>query len=166
MRKLILLCWLSTLSYSAHADHIPTDYQLLGSGVLKYGFFKIYDAELYAPERISQLQAPLLLQLEYPRDIPAERLVKVTFEQMEKQSTLIAERAEQWRQQLTDLWPDIKEDDTLSVHYHSDGTSSFYHNHQLLGRVDDIDFSYAFIAIWLAENTNAPDLRAELLGLE
>ena len=163
MRKLILLCLLSTLS--AHADHIPRDYQLLGSGVLKYAFFKIYDAELYAPERISQLQAPLLLQLEYPRDIPAERLVKVTFEQMEKQSTLIAERAEQWRQQLTDLWPDIKEDDTLSVHYHSDGTSTFYHNHQLLGSVADVDFSYAFIAIWLAENTNAPDLRAELLGL-
>ena len=166
MRKLILLCWLSMLGYSAHADHIPADYQLLGSGVLKYGFFKIYDAELYAPEPISQLQAPLLLRLEYPRDIPAERLVKVTFEQMEKQSTLIAEHAEQWRQQLTELWPDIEEGDTLSVHYHSDGTSTFYHNHQLLGRVDDVDFSYAFIAIWLAENTNAPDLRAELLGIE
>ena len=166
MRKLILLCLLSMLGYSAHADHIPADYQLLGSGVLKYGFFKIYDAELYAPEPISQLQAPLLLRLEYPRDIPAERLVKVTFEQMEKQSTLIAEHAEQWRQQLTELWPDIEEGDTLSVHYHSDGTSTFYHNHQLLGRVDDVDFSYAFIAIWLAENTNAPDLRAELLGLE
>ena len=165
MRILIFLFSFSLASWQAFADHIPEDYQLQGSGELKYAFIKIYFARLYAPQKLTELQAPLILQLQYHRDVPADRIIKATMAQMDKQAYTPAGKGEQWRQQLTALWPDIEEDDTLSAYYSADGSTEFFHNHQAIGGIADPEFGYAFFAIWLAEDTSNPDLRAELLGL-
>ena len=164
MKKFLFACALGLCSAHNLANHIPEPYQLIGSGVFRFAFMKIYQAELYAPDSIAALQAPLLLRLQYYRDVPAERIVKITFEQMAKQPYAIEAKLKQWRRKLSELWPDIQRNDTLSAHYLADGKINFYHNHQSLGGIADPDFSYAFLAIWLAEDTSDPALRRDLLG--
>ena len=75
------------LSLSVAAEHLPKkDYQLIGSGELKFLFLKVYQAELYAPAPPSDLEPPMLLQINYLRAAPTDRIVKVTFEEMAKQA--------------------------------------------------------------------------------
>ena len=163
--KSMLLTLTLLLSLSAAAEHLPQeDYQLIGSGELKFLFLKIYQAELYAPAPPSGLEAPMLLQINYLRAAPTDRIAKVTFEEMAKQAYASAEQIETWQPQYQQLLPTISAGDSLSFHYRSETEANFYFNHQLLGSIDDPDFARAFLAIWLAPTSSQPELRDALLG--
>jgi hypothetical protein len=65
---------------------------------------------------------------------------------------------------LEKIWPDIKEGDSLSL-YVSNNKSTFYFNNDLIGEIEQQEFSQLFLDIWLSKNTSEPKLRLELLGI-
>jgi hypothetical protein len=66
---------------------------------------------------------------------------------------------------LLKIWPDIEEGDSLSL-YVNNNKSVFYFNNNLIGEINQPEFSQLFLDIWLSEKTSEPKLRLELLGIK
>ena len=62
------------------------------------------------------------------------------------------------------MWPDISANDTLRIEVDIDGSNTFLFNGELIGAVDNEDFSQAFLDIWLSPNTTQPAVRKRLIG--
>lgn len=160
--KLILAAIAFTLAATAQAN--PQDLQLVGKARLDVMFWSIYDSRLLAPQGKYQPGVrPLRLEITYLRNIDAEDLVKRTREEWEHLGLAHPEQ-EDWLSRLGVLWPDIRKQDTLSLHLEQDNSSAFYLNGELLGEVEDADFGQQFLDIWLSPQTSRPELRSALLG--
>ncbi len=154
-----------TLALAGNAQAVPWDgLQLTGEARLKVLFWNVYDARLFTVEgRYRERGYPLALQLDYLRDIASSDLVDETLRQWQKQGLDGHPRIEAWLAKLAELWPDVTEDDAITLVVDVRGRSSFYFNDALLGSIDDPEFSDYFAAIWLSENTTSPRVREKLI---
>ena len=129
-------------------------------------FWPVYTAELYISQpQYQKDQWPQALKLTYLRDIKKQELIDATEDQWQH-IKLNHQQQKQWLQQLADIWPDIKQNDQLTLFVSNDGSSQFYANGSLIGKIDDTEFGSAFLAIWLSERTSEPSLRKQLLGIK
>ncbi|GIU04323.1 chalcone isomerase family protein [Shewanella morhuae] len=136
----------------------------VGRGEMDWLWFSLYKAKLMTlTGRYQQGQYPLLLDIEYYRDIAAEDLLQATREQWQH-LLFSADDIERWQSLLTATWPDVKPGDHLSFKAIDEQTSQFFFNQQPLGVMHDANFAAAFLAIWLSKDTSRPSLRAQLLG--
>ena len=103
----------------------------------------------------------ILFNINYLTDISSEDLLNRTVEQWQHLG-LAPEDYEMYLSELGDIWPDIKDGDSLSLLV-VEGKSVFYFNQEYVGAINDQNFGQMFIDIWLSENTSQPDLRRELL---
>ena len=156
------LCLLAVLfAGSAQAEQL----QLVGQARLEVLFWSIYDSRLYTADgRYSDGQRPLLLELEYLRDIEAADLVEHTRNEWQRLQ-LRADAQDMWLQELARMWPDVSEDDVLALQMSESGRSTFLLNGKPLGSIDDPQFGPSFLAIWLSPDTSRPDLRRSLIGM-
>ncbi len=145
---------------------IPADWRLQGQGELRWFGLRLYEASLWAPGGRWQADRPYALELRYARDIPSQRLVEASIEEMRRLGVADDERLARWKLALQQAFPDVKSGDVIIGLYLPDRGVEFYHQGRLSGRVDDVDFARAFFAIWLDERTREPALRARLLGLK
>jgi hypothetical protein len=136
-------------------------WQQWGSGEMSWFGFSLYRATLWvagsAPET-----SPSALQLDYLRDIPRDRLVQASLEEMRR---LGADEAQlqRWEPELRRVFPDVKTGDTIiGVHYPGRGAQFFYQG-RASGDVADPEFARRFFAIWLDPASRSPALRAALL---
>ncbi|WP_232769075.1 chalcone isomerase family protein [Colwellia sp. Bg11-28] len=104
----------------------------------------------------------VLFTINYLADISSEDLINRTIDQWDHLG-IPAEEYLTYVSELKNMWPDIKEGDSLSLLIHQ-GRSVFYFNQQYIGVINPSDFGQIFLAIWLSENTSEPNLRRELLG--
>lgn len=141
----------------------PDGWQSVGSADLKVLWFDIYRAELFSPSgRFNGIRGPLLLQLNYRRDIDRERLLSETRSQLHGR---LPDRALERRlRQLAALWPDIRAGENLAFYLAAEGSGHFYHNGRWLGVIEDPLFCRAFLEIWLAEDSAYPALARKLRG--
>jgi hypothetical protein len=163
-RAILLFAMLAALMPAARAlDGIASDWRMIGQGEMRWFGFQLYNARLWAPPAGWSVDGAYALELRYARDIPAQRLVQASIEEM---SRLGAEAAQlpRWRAALEQVFPDVRPGDVI-VGLHRPGTGAeFYHQGRLTGRIDDPEFARAFFAIWLDPRTREPALRARLLG--
>ena len=152
-----------TIELNDAADVTQT-FQEVGRGEMDWLWFSLYKAKLMTVNgRYQQGQYPLLLDIEYYRDIESEDLLEATKDQW--QHLAFAENdIQRWLSLLTATWPDVKQGDHLSFKVMDGQTSQFFFNHQPLEIIQDADFAEAFLAIWLSKDTSRPSLRAQLLG--
>ncbi|MDT3293790.1 DUF2878 family protein [Shewanella sp. SP2S2-6] len=146
------------------AADVTQTFQEVGRGEMDWLWFSLYKARLMTVNgRYQQGQYPLLLDIEYYRDIESEDLLEATKDQW--QHLAFAENdIQRWFSLLTATWPDVKQGDHLSFKVMDGQTSQFFFNHQPLEIIQDADFAEAFLAIWLSKDTSRPSLRAQLLG--
>lgn len=146
------------------AADVTQTFQEVGRGEMDWLWFSLYKARLMTVNgRYQQGQYPLLLDIEYYRDIESEDLLEATKDQW--QHLAFAENdIQRWLSLLTATWPDVKQGDHLSFKVMDGQTSQFFFNHQPLEIIQDADFAEAFLAIWLSKDTSRPSLRAQLLG--
>lgn len=153
---LLLICASSAM---ATGDSL----QLVGEARLKLLLWSVYDSRLYSKTgNYKPEQRPLRFEIEYLRNIQASDLVLQTELEWEHQGVDHPRRA-QWLDTLLKIWPDVTEDDVLTLHLDEQGQSMFYSNDKLLGQIEDPDFGVHFLDIWLSPATSRPGLRKELL---
>ena len=167
MRVYLLLLFL--LSFNAVAEtpatlkeFMPTP-EKVGEARLTYYFWDVYDAALYAPEGRWQGQPPYALKLTYLRDIKGKKIAQRSIKEMKEQGVNNTPKLDQWRSQMQDIFPDVKEDDVLVGIATKEGTTRFVFNGNAIGSIDDSDFTRHFFNIWLSEKTSEPELRQKLL---
>jgi hypothetical protein len=167
MKRLLLLA----LFVAASAQALPggvrqgeaawREWHQWGSGEMTWFGFSLYRATLWVAGASPEV-SPSALQLDYRRDIPRERLVQTSIEEMRR---LGADEGQlkRWEGELRRVFPEIREGENIvGVHYPGRG-ASFYHQGRATGEVADAEFARRFFAIWLDPASRSPALRAALL---
>lgn len=136
-----------------------------GSGEMSWLGFSLYRATLWVvgePAPNLPPDSPAALQLDYRRDIPRDRLVQTSVDEMRRMGASEAQ-LQRWEPELRRVFPDVKEGDSIiGVHYPGRGAAFFYRGRPS-GEVLDAEFARLFFAIWLDPRSRSPSLRAALL---
>lgn len=150
--------------HPAVAKPLPQNLKLIGEAELKVLWFRVYNARLESPEGTFVSESmPLLLTLEYQRNISKQKLLEETRSQWQRAGIDPHDQA-LWLTSLNELWPDIRRHDSLSFYQDSDGYGYFYYNQRYLGSIRNNRFSRAFLDIWLSDNSDFPQLTRQLTG--
>ena len=156
--------------HQAHAVEYAQKYvpnlQKLGEGRFSFMVWDVYDAALYAPEGQWQKGGPVILTLSYLRNLEGQKIAESSLDEIKKQNIEDAEKLDQWLTEMENIFPDVTEGDIITGIYTADKETIFYKNSEQLGKITDPEFGEVFFNIWLGEQTIAPDLRAQLLGLK
>lgn len=171
MRKSALVSFVLSLALAspAFADlrtarlQIP-DAELVGKGRLKYLFWSVFDAALYAPGGVWSEEKPFALSLSYLRDLDGESIVEASIDEMRAQGMGDEAVLERWRQEMASIFLDVDDQTTLTGVADESGHALFYRNGEPVGVIRDPEFSRRFFNIWLGEKTSEPELRTQLIG--
>jgi hypothetical protein len=152
------------LAISLLANGNTPDLQKCGEARLTVLFWDIYESSLFTPsgEYYPDIR-PLRLEIRYLRAIKAKDLVAQTAKEWQAQGIEDSRHA-QWLSVLTELWPDVSQNDVLALAIADNGRAEFSFNGQFVGAIEDPDFGRDFTGIWLSPNTTRPQLRAALIG--
>ena len=148
----------------ANSDQLPVSMKTVGQAELKVLWFSVYTATLASPEgRFTSVSEPLLLTLEYKRNISQQDLLDETESQW-KQVGIEVDRYTPWLLRLKEIWPDISAGASLAFFQNSKGEGCFYFNQRYIGTLADEKFSKAFLDIWLSDQSDFPHLTKALTG--
>lgn len=143
-------------------ESIP-NFKPVGNAQIKWLWFEIYQATLLTPSGVYQPNTwPILLELNYQKDITAKQLITSTVKDWERQNLTYHQR---WLTKLNEIWPDVSTQDQLTLYVDKARISHFFYNSKFIGLVSDPLFASAFTAIWLSENTIKPAQRNQLIGI-
>ena len=162
MRHLFAALCLTLATAAGAADR--GDMQLVGEARLQVLFWPVYDSRLFTADGdFSSGERPVRLEIQYLRDIKAADLVARTGVEWRDQG-VEHPGMDYWLESLSKLWPDVTENDTLTLTVDENERSHFYRNGNLLGIIEDPDFGAHFLDIWLSPDTSRPELRTALIG--
>lgn len=139
--------------------------EMVGSGEYRAMFWKIYDAELYAKEGEFVLGDSFALRLVYSRDLRGEAIADKSIELIRRQGYDDEIQLAAWHRQLIEIFPDVERGTEIIGVHEKDVGASFFVDGEKYGALTDLGLCAAFFGIWLREDTIAPKLREELLGL-
>lgn len=162
--RLYLLITLASVCLSATAQtRYPQGLEQVGQARLSLLWLDIYDARLLSLDgSYNSGDAPLLLELTYHRAVSSQDLVDETLSQLDGRFDKTAVPLKQ----LNDLLPSVEAGDQLAFYLKPDGRGSIYFNREYLGELADADFNRAFLDIWLAPDSEYPELTRQLIGKE
>lgn len=167
MRKIFLYTALALLPFSAWAapvvNYVPNA-QKVGGGTFSTLIWDVYVVRLDAPNGNYQPGQPFALTLTYLMDIEGADIAERSAEEIKDLGFNNLEILQNWQAQMTNIFPNVKEGDSLTGIYTKTGATKFYAGDKAIGTVEDPEFGKWFFDIWLSEKTPDPDLRAELLG--
>jgi hypothetical protein len=169
-----LLLTVAAIALPARAQTAPPEIvqalpaaRVQGEGRLRFFGLHVYDIRLwvlpgFAPERWAEL--PLALEIRYARTLHGRAIAERSIEEMKRQGELPSDRGRSWLDQMTRLFPDVREGDRILGLQQPGAGASFHVNGRWSGEVRDVDFARRFFGIWLAPQTSEPGLRQRLLG--
>ncbi|WP_299815141.1 chalcone isomerase family protein [uncultured Roseibium sp.] len=138
--------------------------QLVGKGRMTFLGFKVFDAELYAPQGSYSRSGPYALKLTYLRNFKGKAIADRSAEEIRKQGGTPPDKLSSWTRQMTAIFPDVSAGQSITGVRTSQGSTDFYQGKRKLGTIADPDFTRSFFDIWLGGQTRNPQLRAKLVG--
>lgn len=176
MRKLLI--GMLFLSASAVLAKVPTPtgplpetvqqatpaLELRGWGHLDWVFWDVYDAALWTETGTWSYEHAFALDIRYLRKLSGDDIAVRGIEEMREQGYSDPQKLDEWLRIQREAFPDVQKGDHLTGVYLPPDEVRFYHNGKLTGTVNNRAFAEAFFGIWLAPETSAPELRAQLLG--
>ncbi|NDF12487.1 MAG: hypothetical protein EB060_06730 [Proteobacteria bacterium] len=142
----------------------PT-FEKVGAGSVKFFGMKIYDSELWAPKGHYGEKSPTALGINYKWDVNRKDLVRTTREELVRVGNFTDEQLDNWSAQLADIYPDIRNGDTIVAFAYPNKRVVFFYNGKYAGEVADPVFANEYLNIWLSEKTSEPDARKAMLGM-
>ncbi|MES2535692.1 MAG: chalcone isomerase family protein [Pseudomonadota bacterium] len=161
----LLLAW-TMLHASPAAPHVEAALQnarLAGQGKFTWFGLRIYDAQLWVGEQGYRPGARFALDLRYARSLQGAKIAAASLDEIKKLGLGSAPQHAAWLQDMTRIFPDVKDGSHITGVFLPDAGARFYLDGKLLGDVADPAFAQAFFAIWLDPKTSAPGLRDALL---
>ncbi|MGB0630688.1 MAG: chalcone isomerase family protein [Alphaproteobacteria bacterium] len=165
---LVLLCLAPGPATAGSAEALAARYfanpQKVGEAVLRYLFWDVYRAELFAPAARWRPDAPFALTLNYLRDLDGADIADRTISEMRDQGFSDEKILSDWQARLRAVFPDVSDGTRLTGVRDRGGRTIFYRDGRKIGEFDDPSFTRRFFDIWLGEKTSEPALRRALLG--
>ena len=137
---------------------------LVGEARMQVLFWKVYDARLYAPGGLWSEKSPFALSLTYLRDLQGDKIAERSIQEMRKQGFSDELTLARWFEELTLIIPDVGAQNEIVGLADDKAHTRFYLDGEFIGEIREPDFTRAFFAIWLGENTSEPEFRGQLLG--
>ena len=169
MKRVVLgFCLLLGLATNAASLSHENKLQQVGEARFQFLFWDVYDSALFSQDGQYvasvdvAVQLPLKLKIKYLREIKADDLVENTVEQWQHLG-LDEHAIAKHTSRITDLWPNIKDQDQLALVVTPEA-SYFYFNDEPLGQALPVEFGVDFLQIWLSEQTSQPKLRKKLIS--
>lgn len=136
----------------------------IGEAKLRVLFWDIYNSSLYNPTgEYLEGQYPLVLKIDYLRDVAAKDLIERAQDECLKLGTT-KEMFSSWIPLLRDMFPNIKKGDSLILKVCEEQRSEFIFNGVCIGKISDQTFGESFLSIWLDEKCSFPSVRNKLIG--
>lgn len=166
---LLLALAVTAMPRTAAADAGPAarlvpSAELVGQGRMTYFGFRVFDAELYAPQGRYSPSKPFALKLTYLRNFKGSDIAKRSVDEMRRQGLRDEAKLKQWGDQMRAIFPDVAQGASITGVRDASGKAVFYKDGRQIGTINDADFSRRFFAIWLGDNTANPSLQASLTG--
>ena len=168
MRTIIIVSFLILSfqnAFSADAEKLTNSYNFIGKGRLTQFIWDIYDVYLFSSDKSFSIANGLVLSFEYKRDVPKEKIIKSTLEEMEKQNVVDKTTLLQWNDFLQRCIQTSQKGSKPYIQWLPPGNVIFFYENVESCSINDRLFSTSFIDIWLGENTSRPKLRRALLGV-
>ena len=137
---------------------------LVGEARLKVLFWNVYDAQLYAPQGRWSMENSYALSLTYLRDLKGRKIAERSIEEIRNQGFSDEAKLTRWFEMLASIIPDVNEQNTIVGVADAQSNTRFFLDGQLIGEIQEPEFTRAFFNIWLGERTSEPELRDQLLG--
>lgn len=156
-----LLCAVPLIALSL-PEPVKTSFptlQHVGDGKYKAFFIKVYNIHYYQSEKATGAEA---LHIGYYMDLKAKKRLDRAVKDIKAQNIADAPLAD-WEGQMKEIFPDVKDGDSITIVKNKLGHSSFYHNDTPRGTITDPIFTRAFFNIWLGEETGLKSLKEKLL---
>jgi hypothetical protein len=141
------------------------DWRSLGRGELRWLGIRVYEASLWVSGVRLDFERPFALALRYARDIPGEKLVGTSIDELRRLGFGSRAQLDDWESRVADIFPDVRAGDTIVGLYLPGRGARFFHRGSSVGEIADIEFARGFFAIWLDPRTREPALRQQLLAL-
>ncbi|WP_432695657.1 chalcone isomerase family protein [Marinobacterium sp. YM272] len=162
--KAALLALLLVVPVNTLAQYTyPQGMKQVGQASLSLFWVEVYDARLFSEDgEYDSGERPVLLELTYHRAISGEDLLDATAKQLK--DSLDAETLAQALGLLQPMLPDVKKGDRLAFYLTEQGRGRLFLNSRYLGGMDDPALNRAFLDIWLAPDSDFPELTRRLTG--
>ncbi|MFN4011076.1 MAG: chalcone isomerase family protein [Pannonibacter sp.] len=161
---LILMPLAATADLGPASRLVPSA-ELVGKGRLTFFGFRIFDAELYAPEGVYATGKPFALKLTYLRRFTGEAIADRSVDEIRRQGFGNEAKLAAWSEAMRGIFPNVIPGQSITGVRDASGRTVFYSGNRRLGTIADPEFTRRFFAIWLGTNTQDPDLRARLTGI-
>lgn len=163
---LLLICALT-----ASANNLPapitrdvSGLSVRGEAVMRFFGMKVYDVRLWTQMRPFTYADPFAIELMYDMALKGKDIADRSVKEMRAQGYNDEAKLRRWGDEMTKIFPDIQQGDTL-IGVSIPGTEArFYNREKLIASVPDPEFAKAFFDIWLSEKSSEPKLRLKLLG--
>ena len=140
---------------------------LAGKGQLRVMGLRIYDARLWVGPGFQAADFaahPFALELTYLRAFTGKAIAQRSIDEMQRQAAIPTPQAEQWRQQLAALMPDVQAGDRVTGVYRPGQGMRLWRGGNPLGAIEDAELASRFFGIWLSPATSDRALRQALLA--
>ena len=138
---------------------------LVGEARMTYLFWDVYDAKLFAHDGQWRVDEPFILELNYLRSLKGKSIAERSIEKIRDQGFDNEVKLNEWLITLVKIFPDVDETSTIKGVVDEKRSTRFYLNDELIGTIEQPEFTTQFFNIWVGEKTSEPKLRKKLLGL-
>jgi Chalcone isomerase-like len=143
----------------------PRNWRRLGAGLLRFGPFQVYQAQLFVAAPSYRSGDDAVLDITYRRSVEAQSIVNASILEIGRVNAHTPEQLDAWSQAIRKAASSVKEGDRLTGVFLRDYGARFFKNDVLAHEVRDPVFSVAYLNIWLDPKAREQRLRRELLGL-
>jgi len=161
-----LLGWLALPKMArgdAFLEFMPTA-ERVGTARFKVMFFKIYDAELFAPNGRFDPKGPYGLRLTYLVDAKKDRIVSSTVKEMKRQKAASKSTIESWIPLMERHFIAMDKGGQAGFLDTGDGRLLVTANGQVIGEIDDRKFITALMDVWLGPKVRDKEFQDRLMG--
>lgn len=163
----LVLLALTGFQNQAVADMAPKqvpDAKLVGEARFEIFFFKIYDAQLFAPDGVYDPRGVYALRLNYLVDAKEDRIIKQTVKEMKRMKAASHAKIESWVPLMEEAFIDMDEGSFADFIRMADGTLTLAANGKEISRIEDKRLVRALMNIWLGKKVRDEEFRDKLMG--
>ena len=163
----LVLLALTGFQNQAVADMAPQqvpDAKLVGEARFEIFFFKIYDAQLFAPDGVYAPRGVYALRLNYLVDAKEDRIIKQTVKEMKRMKAASHAKIESWVPLMEEAFIDMDEGSFADFIRMADGTLTLAANGKEISRIEDKRLVRALMKLWLGKKVRDEEFRDKLMG--